>query len=214
MSAPIRRFGAIGDIHCEDRSLEVTIEFLRERGIDRILSVGDILDGDGDPDRCCALLAEHDVVTVRGNHERWFLAGEMRDVPGWTLEVNDTSWAFLEALPATVELETIGGKLLLCHGLGENDMAELRPHYKGYSVQCALDEVRHREDVRFFLGGHTHERMVRAIGPFVFLNPGTLLPTHDPGFMLVDLEAGIAQHYDVDELGRVKLASELPVPDP
>ena len=214
MDARIARVGAIGDIHCEDRRLESALAFLREQSVDRVLAVGDIVDGEGDPDRCCALLREHEALVVRGNHERWFLAGEMRDVAGWTTSVADETRAYLETLPATMELETVAGRLMLCHGVGDDDMATLTPDARGYAIQCAIDGIRHRDDVSIVVGGHTHRRMVRAIGQFLFLNPGTLLRGHEPGFMIADLAERRAVHYDVAEDGTITTSESVEVPLP
>ncbi len=52
--------------------------------LDAVLCVGDVVDGGGDADRCCALLSAAAVSTVRGNHDRWFLEDTMRD-PGTLL---------------------------------------------------------------------------------------------------------------------------------
>lgn len=212
MGAEIRRFAAIGDIHCEDRALAAVLGFVRPRGIDRVLAVGDIVDGPGDADRCCALLAEHGVITVRGNHERWFLSGEMRDTPGWTTEVAPSTRSFLESLPTTVELETVVGPMMLCHGIGEDDMAELTPDARGYALQAAISDLRHRDDLSLIVGGHTHQPMVRALGPFTFLNPGTLHRDAEPGFMLAHLEERRVEHFDVQADGTISLRATLDLP--
>ena len=78
---PLRTVGIVGDIHCEAESLKTALRFLKEANVDLILAVGDIVDGKGDANECCRLLKEFGVATVRGNHERWFLRGEMRDLP-------------------------------------------------------------------------------------------------------------------------------------
>ena len=52
-------------------------------------------------------------IIVRGNHERWFLEGKMRDLPGATRhdEVDAASRALLTALPSTRRVATIRGDL-------------------------------------------------------------------------------------------------------
>ena len=76
----LKRIAAIGDIHAEDELLEKAINFCREQ-VDQIVSVGDIVDGSGDVNRCCAILRENDIPAVRGNHERWLLNNEMACSP-------------------------------------------------------------------------------------------------------------------------------------
>lgn len=193
----------IGDIHCEDRALEVSLAALFEEGVDAILSVGDIVDGYGDVERTIALLRDRDVMAIRGNHERWFLAGEMRQLGDATHEVTPESRAWLEGLPPTRELQTVRGKLLLCHGVGDDDMAVLTPDSRGYGLQTALDALRGRDDVSLVVGGHTHQRMVRNLGAFTFINPGTLHRDFPRGFGLVNLVAERVTFFDLDHEPRI-----------
>ena len=77
----LRRFGILGDIHAEHEMLAVALEYLSRQNLDAVLSVGDVVDGPGDVNACCRLLVESQAAIVRGNHERWFLEGKMRDLP-------------------------------------------------------------------------------------------------------------------------------------
>jgi predicted phosphodiesterase len=194
----LRRIAAIGDIHCQDAALEHVLAHLRTISTDAAFALGDLVDGAGDADRTCDLLREAKVLAIAGNHERWFLGNELRSLPAATLRVDDRTRDYLASLPPFREVETVAGKLFVGHGIGEDDMRVLKPDTRGYELQTAIAEVRARTDVSFFLGGHTHRRMVRRIGPFVFLNAGTLLPDHDPCFLVVDFEAASATFYDLD----------------
>ena len=80
----LRRAGLIGDIHCELGSLQRVIQHFRTWEVDSVLAVGDIADGPGDLTGTCALLEQSQVLAVAGNHDRWLLAGEMRDLPDAT----------------------------------------------------------------------------------------------------------------------------------
>jgi len=200
VSAPLTRFGLLGDVHAEDQRLSRALTELAHANVDAVLAVGDLIDGFGDADRTVALLIEHQVVAIAGNHDRWLLADTMRDLEGATLEISDEPRAWLAALPPTRILDTTRGKLLLCHGVGDDDMAELRPDTRGYGLQCALEGMSAFEgdDLRFAVGGHTHDRMVRALGSgLTFINAGTLSrKRNDAGFGLVDLEAGTVTFWD------------------
>ncbi|MFK7998715.1 MAG: metallophosphoesterase [Polyangiales bacterium] len=190
------RWGVIGDVHCEDGRLETSITTLMEAGADTLIQVGDIVDGRGSLERCVELLKAHDVQTIAGNHERWFLTGEMRELKGATLETDETSRSFLRALPPTRRFETPKGGLLVCHGVGEDDMANLRPDTRGYALQAVISSLRPLlldTSLRFMLGGHTHQRMVRTFEGLTVINAGTLVEhggDHEPpGFILLDVEA-------------------------
>ena len=69
--------GLLGDIHAEDRLLEQALGVFRETGVTDVLCVGDVVDGEGDPNRCFDLLQDHGVICVAGNHERWMLSNDI-----------------------------------------------------------------------------------------------------------------------------------------
>jgi predicted phosphodiesterase len=193
------RLGLLGDVHTEHKRLELALRFLRSHQVDATLCVGDVADGTGDLAECCRLLAESSVLCVRGNHDRWLLEGTMRElsdatpVAGLTTEVR----SFLSSLPPTRTLETISGELLLCHGLGENDMARLLPDDFGYALESndELHALLAAKRWSVVVGGHTHRRMVRRFGELTVINAGTLYRHHEPGFGLLDLKARSVEFY-------------------
>ncbi len=60
----------------------------------------------------------------------------MRDLPDAlpTGHLNGQPREWLEMLPPSRRFETPLGNLLLCHGLGDDDMAALKPDDEGYEV--------------------------------------------------------------------------------
>jgi putative phosphoesterase len=195
----LRRIGAIGDIHAEDQALERVLAFLGGLALDRVLAVGDIVDGPGDSARCCRLLAEARVDVVRGNHDRWALKDELRTLPGALAALDADQRSFLEELPATREYETAAGPLLLCHGLGTDDMCRLTDDDFGYALETndPLQELLATEQYRLVVNGHTHRRMVRHFGPMTIINAGTLYRENDPCFAVIDVEVGRVQFFDL-----------------
>lgn len=133
------------------------------------MCVGDIADGAGDLERTCSLLDAEGVLCVRGNHDRWALAGQMRQLPQAS-PLGPIARRFLEGLPATRRFDLAsGGELELVHGVGDDDMREFRPH----DDLERLDGSAAR-DLAWTVGGHTHTFMCRAVGAGHFVNPGTL----------------------------------------
>ena len=165
--------GVIGDIHGEDTRLESALEFLRQQKVEAILAIGDIADGPGDFQRCVDLLREYDVQSVRGNHDDWFLRNLARDLENAhddnALDVEGRAW--LGALPLKRQWHTASGELLLCHGVGDNFMRDLRPDDDKYTLQYnrELNELVHEDRFRWMINGHTHQRMVRRFGNLVNL---------------------------------------------
>lgn len=200
------RLGLLGDVHAEVRHLEAALHFFAASSVEAILCVGDIADGQEEGgaghavNGCCRLLQAAQVRVVRGNHDRWLLASEMRDLPDATpsQDVGEAALAFLKSLPRTQRLETVAGPLLLCHGVGENDMARLTPDDYGYALECndELQDLLRARTYRFIVGGHTHYRMVRHFGALTFINPGTLTAKHQPCLALADFRAEQVKFHD------------------
>jgi putative phosphoesterase len=199
--AELRRVGVIGDVHAEDRALETTLRFLKGEALDAILCVGDVADGRGDVDACCRLLVEARVECVRGNHDRWLLRNELRDLEDATRVelLSRETLAYIKGLPTTRRFETPAGRLLVCHGLGETDMASVGPDDVGYALEAndVLQNILGTRDVAIVVNGHTHKRMVRRIDHLTIINAGTLFSDHEPGFLIVDFAANVVRLYDL-----------------
>lgn len=200
-SAPLRQIGIIGDVHGQAQRLRTVIDHFKAVGVDAIVCTGDITDGFGDVDRCCQLLQAENVITVKGNHDRWCINGELRNRADCTLfeDLSPSSQAFLSQLPSAVELKTVEGLALLCHGLGNNDMGKLLPQDSPQAIaknKDLQDLIRARR-YRYILNGHSHYRMVKAIGDLTVINGGTLRRGHAPGFLHLDLTQGLVYPYDL-----------------
>jgi predicted phosphodiesterase len=203
--------GFIGDIHAEDVFLERALDFLERREVELVASTGDVADGAGSVDRCCALLRARKVLAVRGNHDRWFAKRTLRELPLATAptEVSSDADDLLANLPQTVELDTVAGRALLCHGMGRNDMARLTPDDYGYAIESNedLQQIVRGKSYRFVLNGHTHRRMVRHFGAVTVVNAGTLARDFDPCFMELDFEAALVRVFLFRPDGQIEPAA-------
>lgn len=202
------RFGLIGDVHAEDQRLRVALEALGREQVDRVLCTGDVVDGLGDVNRSFELLAASGVFTVRGNHDRWIRDDSLRTLPNAHRmgELSAGSITMLEALPPSLRLESSIGTLLLCHGVGDNDMCKLCADDFGYAIESNDELVNLLSDpsIAIVVGGHKHEPFVRCFergngeAPLVFVNPGTLARDHDPCFAILD---DVARRVDFVRIG-------------
>lgn len=234
MSELLRIVGVVGDIHAHDHRLTKAVELFDRIGVDRVLSVGDITDGPGDLAACCALLQAREVVAVRGNHDRWLFENALRDLHD-AHEADDldpSSREFLRHLPATRDLMTSAGRLLLCHGLGDDDMTGVYPGDFGYGLEVndRLQRLIRRGDYRFVVNGHTHLRMVRSFGGLTIINAGSLAnnrrvmksgektvgPLFDPGdpcALVVDFANLEVQPYCFGSDDTLVAIDPVPLPD-
>jgi predicted phosphodiesterase len=195
----LSRCGLLGDIHAEDARLARALARFRAASpkLDAILYVGDVVDGEGDVEACVRMLDEAGALGVRGNHERWLLAGTLRTLPHAHLAtaLSERTLESLRALPPTRTFTSPLGAVLLCHGVDDEDMTRLRPSDDALEVHdnIPFERLRRRGDVTLMMGGHTHERMVRDFGDIVVVNAGTLArEVPDASCVILDFEAGRA----------------------
>ena len=197
----LRRAGVLGDIHCEDERLETALRFFEAGRLDLVCSVGDVVDGPGDPNRTIDLLIEHNVACVRGNHERWLLKGEMRDLPDAStyFDFKMSSWEFVKRLPPRRKFETVAGAMLLCHGLGEYDMGGVWPWDDTLTLHSnhALWKLVNLHEFDFVINGHTHRRLVQKFDDLTLINAGTLFREHTPCCLIVDFESRVAEYFNL-----------------
>lgn len=212
---PLRTLGVLGDIHAEDRRLETAIAWLNERGVDRIVHVGDVCDGTGDLSRTLGLLSMHGILGVSGNHERWCLSGAMRQLKdAQHLEAHGPEVEqALRFLPPLLEISTARGPLLLCHGVGEDDMMVLKPDsILGFLVGApAFDRLMRAPRFRFVVAGHTHQPAVHPVGHLTWINAGTLKADDQPVVTFIDFEAGVVEFASLEDPGCVGEVTDHPL---
>lgn len=223
---PLRTLGLLGDVHAEDLRLEAALVHLEARGVERIACVGDVSDGPGSLARTCALLEARGVLTVSGNHERWLLADRARELPfahRLASEPEDV-WRFCRFLPPMLELATVAGPALLCHGVAWDDMAVIDPDTTDAHArsQAALADLLAAGRFAWMLAGHTHRFMLRRFDHLGVVNAGTLARRDESrlvpvraGFVRIDFEARIVEHFELDgdpARGEVRVAAPRTLP--
>ncbi|MET0390836.1 MAG: metallophosphoesterase family protein [Polyangiales bacterium] len=197
------RIGVIGDIHTAVDRLSWALEVLRGQGVELVCATGDIVDGPYNGSavvRACELLQEARALTVLGNHDRWLLDRENRSVEGATFpeDIDRATRSYLQLLPASAELHTPAGLMLLGHGLGSDDMCSLFPYDHGPALRNndMLQRLIAHNRYRYVVSGHTHARMVRMLGPITFINAGAIQETREPCCLVLDFARESAQFFD------------------
>jgi putative phosphoesterase len=212
----MNKIGIIRDIHCQDKKLEIAIDFLKTN-TDGILCVGDIVDGLGDCNRCIGLLIRNKIIAVKGNHEKWIIKGEMRDMVGATRieDLSAENIEYIKNLKDEIEIEENTTKMLLCHGIGKNDMACIKPDDYGYGLQCndVLWDYIARSKYSIMIGGHTHEEMVRKIDGLTLINPGSMDKNNGSNFAIIDLFRNSVDFYSVDNQKEISKIKQLEIPE-
>lgn len=115
------RYGILGDIHSNLSALGAVLEAMDEDGVERILSVGDVVGYGAAPIETIEILREREVIVVKGNHDA-ACVGELdmtyfnpyaRQAVEWTqrqLDDNHIDW--LTSLPMTY----VGEHCCVSHG--------------------------------------------------------------------------------------------------
>jgi putative phosphoesterase len=205
------RIAVIGDVHANDERLAAALERIDALQVDVVACTGDIIDGHGSVERCCALLRAHNVLCVRGNHDRWLFTGLLRDRVGATVRdrLSGEDQEFLQSLPSVRELATSGGTILVCHGIGRFDLERITRYETDYSLRVnrSLQEIIRSGKYRVMVNGHTHDRLVLRVGELAIVNAGAL-HLEDPGFVLIDVGRNVVQWHS---LGASTVVEEQPL---
>jgi putative phosphoesterase len=214
-AALIQRCVVIGDVHADDHALELALNTTATLDVDAVLCTGDIVDGNGSVSRCCHLLQQHDVVCVRGNHDRWLFTDVLRDRPHATQlhQLTRSERALVRHLPATRSIAIPGGSMLLCHGVGGYDLERVTRFETDYSLQTNryLQEVI-QQGHRLMVHGHTHERLVTRVGAFVVVNAGAIHLADRRGFVALDFVRNTLTWYSITQ-AECAPAGQMPIFD-
>ncbi|QDU70113.1 metallophosphoesterase family protein [Engelhardtia mirabilis] len=150
------KYGVLGDVHSNLSALEEALAEMDRRGVDVVVSVGDVVGYGAAPSETIQLLRDRNVWVVKGNHDAACVGDEddryfnryAREAVRWTrstLGGDELDW--LRALPMTLELEH-------CHvAHGTLDSPEAYEYTLG--VQNARPSIDHMSKQVCFVG-HSH----------------------------------------------------------
>ena len=183
------RFAALADIHGNCAALEAVLGDIAAQGIatDRIVNLGDCLSGPLEAGRTADLLLSLDLVTVRGNHDRYLVEHAESAMHSWEAD------AFRQLTPRHVEwLRSLPfsrvwrDAVFLCHAIPGDDQTYwtegVRPD--GTVFLKPRDEIEafaQGISQSLILCGHTHlPRALRLSDGRLLVNPGSVgCPAYD-----------------------------------
>lgn len=152
----ISKIGVIGDVHCNATLLGKAIQCLTV-DCEKIICLGDIVDGFGDANRCIEMLSENGVESVLGNHDEWCLQGANLGLKNATRreDLNEVSISYLKGLKRTIDIDN---RFHFCHGLGENNTGKINSDDFGYALESNEEYRKLITDRRIELvvRGHQH----------------------------------------------------------
>jgi predicted phosphodiesterase len=184
------RIAVFSDIHGNGVALEAVLADIQAQAPDRLVCLGDAIQGGPQPAQVVRRLRELHCPVVMGNADAWLLTGEetgdeaitserlqaMKAVRLWTLaQLSDDHRAFIAAFQPTVELALdLDDKftLLAYHGSPKSFDDVILPDI----AQDKLADYLRGHTADAYCGGHTHVQFVRRVGagPQVHFNPGSV----------------------------------------
>jgi putative phosphoesterase len=159
------RVGVVSDVHAHLADLDLALELLVARGVDRIVCLGDALEKGPEPDAVVARLQEWLIPCVAGNHDLNALAHEMLEasllaetveiVSGWPL-VRTYDWG--------------GCRVLLAHATPYDTQTAVVPEDIPRELKRRLRTL----EADVVLLGHAHRPFAIRWHDLVLANPGSV----------------------------------------
>lgn len=173
------RLAVISDIHGNAVALDAVLADLARSNIDRVVCLGDCIQGGAQPAETVARLGSLGCPTVMGNADAWLLTGEgnepksaeLTDVRQWSLtKLSAADREFIAGFTPTVALDVGGRAFLGYHGSPTSFDDILMPDAPVADFERLLGP----HAVPFMAGGHVHVQYARHFGPSTHFNPGSI----------------------------------------
>ena len=179
------RIAIISDMHGNCLALDTVLADLGRDPVDRIVCLGDAIQGGPQPAETVARLRELACPVVMGNADDWILTGQdptMREEASekqrlgreWTLaQLSDDDQVFIAGFQPTVEipLGPDAGRTLICfHGSPHSFNDVILPE----TPEAEFAQMLGPFHPAIMAGGHTHMQQVRRLGDTFFFNPGSV----------------------------------------
>ena len=175
---PMTRVAIISDVHADLHALTDALAQADRMGCQAVLCAGDLVDSGQFPNETIALLRERGIPCIRGNHDRWQVAKQIRrrvaDADGGSgTDLTPETLQFLAALPIAWNGTFDDVRLALRHGTPHSDMDGI---YPGDANLADAERWLAEAEASVLLVGHTHQpfAMTTPSGGLI-ANPGALL---------------------------------------
>lgn len=186
------RIGIISDVHSNILALEKVFNVYKEKNIDKIICLGDVIGIGPYSEKCIQFLIDRNdniISFVKGNHENYLLKGlpqtshnekngrilTEEDIKTHKWNHNRLSFEqinYIRTLKNRDVINVIGKKIVIEHyPMDENEK------FKKYFKQPTIDELNEIFDIKdaaVYLFGHTHQQIYYKNNQQHYINPGSL----------------------------------------
>ena len=183
------KLGFVSDIHSNIDAFVAVLGFLETRNVDQIYIAGDLLGyyyNAADVVDLC--MRRKDIFCIRGNHDRNFLAALSDDavMESFTVkygssfrraqdELTQTQVDWIRNLPAKLNIEMCGLRIIVAHGSVDNEDEYI---YPDASSEIFMQQVLY-SDITVL--GHTHHSFIWCNNNKYLINPGSVGQPRDQG---------------------------------
>lgn len=178
------KLALISDIHGNLFAFDAVLEDIRQRKIEHILCLGDIVACGPQPREALARLREIGCPTVMGNTDAWVVEPRLhqhsdqygqylQDVEYWSSQqLTDQDKAFISTFEPTIEWPLNEKTTLLAyHG---SPRSFLEPIYPTTPTEQLDEYFANSTTAQILVGGHTHQQLFLRYRDKLVLNPGSV----------------------------------------
>jgi predicted phosphodiesterase len=175
------RIGLFSDIHGNAVAFDAFLADLEANPVDRLVCLGDVIQGGPQPLECLERLRSLDCGLVMGNADSYVLTADPGPEP--ETEGHRRTRAWTSELLSEQDLEYLGSfrpivdepPLLAFHGSPSSFDDVILPATAEDDFRRLLGEPR----AAVLAGGHTHQQFARRRGASTFVNPGSVGLSYD-----------------------------------
>jgi len=186
----------IGDLHgCYDDFMALMDELSFDKEVDRMFSVGDLIDRGPKSMECLRLIEEPWFHCVRGNHEDMMIIALTEFGTGGMWHQNGGSWSYhpeideeelkrlaglAAQLPLAMTVDTDHGKVGICHAEAPKDWSSIgngMGRDSKYRMIWGRTKINHRdewhsENIDYTIHGHTPILTPVTLGNSIYIDTG------------------------------------------
>jgi predicted phosphodiesterase len=175
------RIGLFSDVHGNLTAFDAFVADLERRPVDRLVCLGDVIQGGPQPVECLARLRSLECRVVMGNADWYVVSGDpgvepetdsQRQVREWTLEqLSEADREYVRSFTPTVDEPP----LLAFHASPASFEDVILPSTPEEDFRRLLGEP----EAQILAGGHTHQQFLRRRAGSTFVNPGSIGLSYD-----------------------------------
>lgn len=183
----MKKIGLLGDPHASPQPVREALEIFKAAKVDEVWCTGDIAGYGEALGETTALLDTHACISIRGNHEIWYLEKD-------TGQAETATNRYLNSLPWVIQKQVEGIRLYMVHASPPDSVKE------GIRLLDQEGEIISEEkqawtsrlsdsDYDVLIVGHTHQVFAEMLGDKMVINPGSVRFNHSCAILtLPDLQ--------------------------